>query len=69
MFLIDTVILITGVLLLLGIASSKLSTRLGVPVLVLFLLLGMLAGSEGIGGGSSLRIIRCHMGLEPWPWR
>ncbi|QDU87482.1 K(+)/H(+) antiporter NhaP [Pirellulimonas nuda] len=50
MFLIDTVILVTGVLLLLGIASSKLSARLGVPVLVLFLLLGMLAGSEGVGG-------------------
>lgn len=50
MFLIDHVILITGVLLLLGIASSKLSARLGVPVLVLFLLLGMLAGSEGVGG-------------------
>jgi cell volume regulation protein A len=49
-FLIDTVILVTGVLLLLGIASSKVSARLGVPVLVLFLLLGMLAGSEGIGG-------------------
>ncbi|MDZ4820485.1 MAG: potassium/proton antiporter, partial [Planctomycetota bacterium] len=50
MFLIDTVLLVGGVLLLLGIASSKLSSRLGVPVLVLFLLLGMLAGSEGIGG-------------------
>ncbi len=50
MFLIDTLILVTGVLLLLGIASSKLSARLGVPVLVLFLLLGMLAGSEGPGG-------------------
>lgn len=50
MFLIDTLILVTGVLLLLGIVSSKLSTRLGMPVLVLFLLVGMLAGSEGIGG-------------------
>lgn len=49
MFIIDTLILVTGVLLLLGIASSKLSTRLGMPVLVLFLLVGMLAGSEGIG--------------------
>ena len=34
MFLIDSVILGTGILLLLGIASSKLSSRLGVPVLV-----------------------------------
>ena len=47
---VDTLILVTGVLLLLGIASSKLSARLGLPVLVLFLLLGMLAGEEGIGG-------------------
>ena len=43
-------ILISGVLLLLGIASSKFSVRVGVPVLVMFLALGMLAGSEGIGG-------------------
>ncbi|HRZ38924.1 MAG TPA: potassium/proton antiporter, partial [Candidatus Paceibacterota bacterium] len=50
MFLIDTLILVTGVLLLLGLASSKLSARLGMPVLVLFLLVGMMAGSEGIGG-------------------
>lgn len=50
MFIIDTLILVAGLLLLLGIASSKLSTRLGMPVLVLFLLIGMLAGSEGIGG-------------------
>jgi len=50
MFLVDAFILVSGLLLLLGIASSKLSARLGVPVLVLFLLLGMLAGSEGVGG-------------------
>ena len=50
MFAVDNIILVTGVLLFLGIVSSKLSARLGVPVLVLFLLLGMLAGSEGIGG-------------------
>jgi len=50
MFLVDSLILVTGVLLLLGIISSKFSARLGVPVLVLFLALGMLAGSEGLGG-------------------
>jgi cell volume regulation protein A len=49
MFQIDTLILIAGVLLLLGIVSTKLSARVGVPGLVLFLFLGMLAGSEGVG--------------------
>ncbi|MFN3157960.1 MAG: potassium/proton antiporter [Rubinisphaera brasiliensis] len=50
MFLIDELILVGSVLLLLGIISNLISSRLGVPVLVLFLFLGMLAGSEGIGG-------------------
>lgn len=50
MFVIDTLILVAGVLVLLGIISSKLSSRLGMPVLVLFLLVGMFAGSEGVGG-------------------
>jgi cell volume regulation protein A len=45
----NTIILLAGILVLLGIVSSKFSARLGVPVLVLFLLVGMLAGSEGIG--------------------
>jgi cell volume regulation protein A len=47
---INAAMLLAGVLLLLGIASSKFSARLGMPVLVLFLLVGMLAGSEGLGG-------------------
>lgn len=50
MFAVDRVILIVAILILVGIASSKFSTRLGLPVLVLFLGVGMLAGSEGIGG-------------------
>ena len=50
MFSTSTVVLLTGVLLLIGIASSKFSARLGMPVLVLFLGVGMLAGSEGLGG-------------------
>lgn len=50
MFLIDQLILVAAVLILIGIASSKLSARLGLPVLVLFLLIGMLAGEDGIGG-------------------
>ncbi|HEX9582252.1 MAG TPA: potassium/proton antiporter, partial [Gemmatimonadales bacterium] len=50
MFAVDRLILLAGVLLILGIASSKLSSRVGLPVLVLFVLVGMLAGSEGPGG-------------------
>lgn len=50
MLTIELLILIGSVLLLLGIFSSKFSSRMGMPVLVMFLGLGMLAGSEGIGG-------------------
>jgi len=50
MFAIDQLILLGAILILFGILSSKLSARLGLPVLVLFLLTGMLAGESGIGG-------------------
>ena len=50
MFEVDRLILLAGLLGLVGILSSKLSSRVGLPVLVLFVLLGMLAGSEGPGG-------------------
>ncbi|WP_445424775.1 potassium/proton antiporter [Alishewanella sp. HL-SH06] len=49
MFLIDQLILLAAVLILLGIFSSKISARLGLPMLVLFLLVGMLVGEDGIG--------------------
>ncbi|HRP76169.1 MAG TPA: potassium/proton antiporter [Rhodocyclaceae bacterium] len=50
MFLIDQIVLLAAVLILFGVISSKASAKLGLPVLVLFLIVGMLAGERGIGG-------------------
>lgn len=49
MFAVDQYLLVGALLVLLGIMSSKLSSRIGLPVLVLFVGVGMLAGSEGLG--------------------
>ncbi len=46
----ETTLLIAAVLLFLSVVASKVSDRFGIPVLLLFLTIGMLAGSEGIGG-------------------
>lgn len=44
-------ILLTGsVLLLVSVIAGKTTNRLGVPTLIFFLIIGILAGSEGIGG-------------------
>src|SRR6201985_4016131 len=43
-------ILIAGVLLAAGIAGALWADQVRVPALLLFLALGMLAGSQGIGG-------------------
>lgn len=45
-----TFMVAVALLILLGVVASKISSHLGVPALLLFLFLGMLAGSEGIGG-------------------
>jgi cell volume regulation protein A len=46
---IDNILLIGSILLFISILAGKTSFRLGVPTLVLFLVVGMLAGSDGIG--------------------
>ena len=47
---IDEILVAASVLLLLSILASKAAARLGVPALLLFLVLGMFAGSDGPGG-------------------
>ncbi len=47
---IEYFLLVGSILVLVSIGIAKLSDNLGVPVLLLFLVIGMLAGSEGIGG-------------------
>jgi cell volume regulation protein A len=47
---IENIILIGSLLLLVSIFAGKTSFKFGVPTLLLFLAIGMLAGSDGIGG-------------------
>jgi cell volume regulation protein A len=44
------ILLIGSILLLISIIAGKTTNRLGVPTLIFFLIVGVLAGSEGIGG-------------------
>lgn len=48
-FSLDNIILVGSILLLTAIISTKIS-RFGIPIVILFIGLGMLAGSDGIGG-------------------
>lgn len=47
---INTLFLLSGFLLALSVLASRLSTLVGMPLLLIFLALGMLAGEEGILG-------------------
>jgi cell volume regulation protein A len=47
---IDHILVAASILLLLSVLASKASAKLGVPALLLFLIIGMLAGSDGPGG-------------------
>ena len=46
----ENILLLGSLMLFLSIIASKTSFKLGIPTLVLFLVVGMLAGSDGPGG-------------------
>lgn len=46
---IENILLVGSILLFLSVIAGKTSYRFGVPTLILFLTIGMLAGSDGIG--------------------
>lgn len=46
----SSLLLIAGILVLASVVASRLSDRYGVPALIVFLVIGMFAGSEGPGG-------------------
>lgn len=47
---IENILLIGSILLFVSIVAGKTSYKFGVPTLILFLAIGMLAGSDGLGG-------------------
>lgn len=46
----ENILLIGSILLFISLIAGKTSSKFGVPILILFLGVGMLAGSDGIGG-------------------
>ncbi|ALM52518.1 potassium/proton antiporter [Halomonas huangheensis] len=67
MDIINSLFLFAGTLIALSVLASRLSAMAGVPLLVLFLVLGMLAGEEGVLGinfdNYSLAFIIGHLAL------
>lgn len=53
---IEQIFIIVGILLLSSVFASKISNKFGIPALLLFLLIGILAGSEDSSNPESLRI-------------
>ena len=49
-FTVEGILIVGSFLLFVSILASKISAKSGIPVLLIFLAIGMLAGSDGIGG-------------------
>ncbi|MFB5661822.1 potassium/proton antiporter [Alteribacillus sp. HJP-4] len=48
-FNVDSFVLLAALLLVVGVTVTKFSSRLGMPSLILFILVGMVIGSDGLG--------------------
>ena len=46
----NNVLLIGSIIILISVLLSKSSDRFGLPILVIFMFVGVIAGSEGLGG-------------------
>src|SRR5690606_12597480 len=46
----EYILLISSLVLLAGVLASKTAVKTGIPMLLIFLGVGMIAGSDGIGG-------------------
>src|SRR6478752_10258327 len=49
-FSVENILLLGSLLLFISIIASKTSFKFGIPALILFLIVGMLAGADGPGG-------------------
>jgi len=56
-----TLILLISALFLLSVLSSAISPRLGIPVLLIYLMLGMLAGEDGVLGIEYDDVVSAHL--------
>lgn len=56
-----TIIAVVSLLFLLSVLSSSISPRLGIPVLLLYLFVGMLAGEEGVFGIQFADVLSAHL--------
>jgi len=58
----ETVLFVLAILFFLSILAGKASSRFGVPALLLFLLVGMFSGSDGLGIQFENMVIAKHIG-------